>query len=38
MYQLCHRNKTTVDRHASQHPEDNLSEVVVKSYYSLDVK
>ncbi len=38
MYQLCRRNKTTVDRHASRRHKDNLSEVVVKPYYDESVR
>jgi hypothetical protein len=37
VYQLYRRNKT-VDRHASQHHEDNLSAVVVKPYYDESVR
>ena len=37
VYQLCHRDKTTVDRHASRHKDD-LSQVDVKPYYDESVR
>ena len=38
VYQLCHRDKTTVDRHTSRPHIDDLSQVDVKPYYDESVR